>query len=117
REDPMRQYRTGFPLSVVDAFRWLMPAIAHADPVRVTGGIVDTPFFADLSAATLLGDGLRLTGEGAGSHLGGPGAVGTMGNLDGTFELFPISGALPMVVNGTAYRALLDGDLTFTTEP
>jgi hypothetical protein len=95
---------------------WLMPAVAHADPIRVTGGSSTASFFGELSLAVLIGDGLRIAAEGAASHSGGPGEVGTPGNLDGTFDLFPISGALTETVNGVDYRTVLDGNLTFTTQ-
>jgi len=113
----MREFKYVFAVRLSAVFLFLVPAVVHADPIRVTGGTAVAPFFRELSLATLSGEGLQLVGEGAGSHQGGPGAVGTMGNLDGRFEFFPVSGALPMVVNGTAYRALLDADLAFTTEP
>ena len=109
--------RRVFAVSVSAVLLSLAPAVAHADPIRVTSGVASVPFFSDLSLVTLFGDGLRMAGEGAGGHSGGPGEVGTMGNLDGSFSLFPISGALAMTVNGIEDRAVLDGDLTFTTDP
>ena len=113
----MRGVRRVSAVGVCAVFLWLVPAAAHADPIRVTGGSAVAYFFSDLSSATLSGQGLAFVAEGAGGHNGGPGAVGTMGNLDGSFSFFPISGPLTVMVNDTTYRVLLDGDLRFTTEP
>jgi hypothetical protein len=95
----------------------LCPSIVQADPIQVTGGSATTYFLGDFSLATLTGVGLSITGEGSGSHTGGPGAVGSTANLNGSFEFFPISGALSQTVDGTTQRAVLDGGLTFTTAP
>ena len=95
---------------------WMVPAVTYADPIRVTSGSMTASSSFDLSLTVLQGEGLAITGEGASISSGGPGAVGSTGNLDGAFEFFPISGALSQTVNGTTYTALLDGNLTLTSD-
>jgi hypothetical protein len=94
----------------------MVPAISHADPIRVTGGSMTASSSSELSFTGLTGEGLSIAGEGASISSGGPGAVGSIGNLDGAFDFFPISGALPQTVNGVSYTALLDGQLTLTSD-
>ena len=54
----------------------LTPAIAHADPIRVTSGVV-TVRFSDLAGASLTGDGLSVNGDGL-SSAAGPVQVGSL---------------------------------------
>jgi PEP-CTERM motif len=113
----MRERTSVFAVPVCAVFLWVVPSVVQADPIRVTAGGTVASFLGEPSLVTMSGLGLDFVGEGAGTHLGGPGAVGTMGNLDGTFSFFPISGAVTEVINFTKYQVLLDGDLTFTTDP
>jgi len=109
-------FKPASAVSVCAFLLWMVPTVTHADPIRVTGGTMTASSSIDLSFTSLLGDGLRIAGEGASQSSGGPGAVGSVGNLDGNFDFFPISGALSQTVNGTSYTALLDGNLTLTSE-
>src|SRR3954468_4320095 len=112
----MRVFHSLVSTPVFAFFVGLVPAVAHGDPITVTGGSASGSIAFDPSLVTLFGDGLRITGEGASRTSGGPGVVGTTGNLDGVFDFFPISGPIPQTVNGVTYSALLDGNLTFTSE-
>jgi hypothetical protein len=97
----------------------LAPVAAHADPIRVTGGSVGVfngPGF-EPGGAQLVGDGLRLGGDGFSAGSGpleiNPGEVGT---ATGSFT-FDAPHPFHVLVNGQTYDAFLVGDLSFTSAP
>ena len=94
----------------------LTPMTAHAEPIRVTGGLVS--LFgpgAEPGGAQLSGEGLRLIGDGFGGALGplhiNPGEVG---RATGSFS-FSAGHPFQVLVNNQTYNAFLIGDLSFTS--
>jgi hypothetical protein len=111
----MRVFKSKRVFLLCLAISCVTPAIALADPIRVTGGTV-TVHFSDLGGASLTGDGLSLNGDGI-TDGSGPIQVGSVGRLDGNFQFLPQQTFFHVIVDGTPYDALLDGRLTFTTTP
>lgn len=113
----MRVFQALRAAPVCAVLLWLLPAVVHADPILVTGGSTSGSLSFNPSFVSLTGEGLRIAGEGYSSTSGGPGQVGTTATLDGTFSFATISGALAQMADGFTGPALLDGGLTFTTQP
>src|SRR3954467_14652949 len=67
---PMRVLKTLVAIPVCALFFGLAAAPACADPITVTAGNAIALGFGDLSSATLVGERLRISGDGAGEHSG-----------------------------------------------
>src|ERR1041384_1812438 len=91
------------------AFLGLPPAAAYADPITVTGGVVSIfnagGSLGEPGSAQLLGDGLRIVGEGFEAAVGPLGLnPGQDGRVTGSFT-FSAGHPFPVVVNDQNFNA------------
>jgi len=95
---------------------FVLPLVAHADPIRVTGGAATVYSPTEISGATLSNDaGFFLSGDGFGSLSWAGGAPGETRKLDGSFS-FGFTGPFGAHIDGTSYVAYLSGSLDFLTD-
>jgi hypothetical protein len=116
----MRVFNSKFTGPVCAVFLWLVPSVAQADPITVTGGLVTVQTisgFGEPGGASLTGDGLRLVGDGFGTAFGPLNASpGDVGRVTGSFD-FAATFPVQVLVNNQTYDAFLKGTLSFTSAP
>lgn len=106
-------------LSVFVLLFWVVGVPAYADPIVITGGSTFLPWDGEGTSATLRGEGLSVSTEGAG---GGVFILNTgTASIDGSlaFTNFAGSGSHTwrVTVDGTPYDAFLSGFLNFDAAP
>jgi hypothetical protein len=94
----------------------LYAAPVHADPITVTSGGVFLNWDGSSTTISMRGSDLSIFGSGVSGAPGGWEA-GTIGDMNALFR-FEVRAANPpieVIVNGTSYRAYLEGELAFKT--
>ena len=114
----MRLSRTRFAPAVCAVFLWLVPTVAHADPIRVTSGSTTLYASTEPSGTGLFNEeGFSLVGDGFGGFGWRLSEVGDTTTADGGFR-FGSGGPFSARIDGTTYgSAFLSGGLDFTTTP
>lgn len=110
--------RSRFGAAVCAVFLWLMPAVAHGDPIRVTSGSTMTYAGVEPSSTGLFNEeqGFSVIGDGFGAFAWSVFKPGDTVNPRGQFT-FGSNGPFSARVDGTTYSAFLDGLLDFATAP
>jgi hypothetical protein len=110
--------RARFAAAVCAVFLWLVPAVAHGDPIRVTSGSTTTYAGVEPSGTGLFNaeQGFSVIGDGFGAFAWDVVRPGDTVNPSAQFR-FGSTGPFSARVDGTTYSAFLDGLLDFTTTP
>ena len=113
----MRLSRARFAAPVCAVVLWLVPTVAHGDPIRVTSGFATVYSPTEPSGASLSNaEGFSIAGDGFGTFEWGLHQIGDTATADGNFS-YSFGGPFNARIDGTSYSAFLSGNLDFTTTP
>lgn len=109
--------RSRFGAAVCAVFLWLMPAVAHGDPIRVTSGFTTLYSSTEPSGTSLSNEeGFLLTADGFGGFGWALEQIGDTATANGGFNFGP-GGPFSARIDGTTYAAYLGGGMSFQTTP